>query len=91
MTVLYCGNCERLKAGVHAVALATAAVCGAYNLAAWMVRRQRHLAINAVLYSAAVFWESEHVRHHLSALISHPKPVGAPEPVVAIEDVSAAA
>jgi hypothetical protein len=104
MTVLYCGNCERLKAGVHGLALATAALCGAYNLAAWLVRRQRHLAINAVFYSAAVFWESKHVRHHLSAiLMAHPEPVVAPKPVVApasvvapesagaIEDVIAAA
>jgi hypothetical protein len=92
MTVLYCGHCERLKAGVHALALATAALCGAYNLAAWLVRRQRHLALNAVFYSAAVFWESEHVRHHLSAtLIPHSKPVVAPASVVAIEDVIAAA
>jgi len=86
MTVLYCGNCERLKAGVHGLALATAALCGAYNLAAWLVRRQRHLAINAVFYSAAVFWESKHVRHHLSAtLMAHPKAVVAPESAVAAE------
>ena len=104
MTVLYCGNCERLKAGVHGLALATAALCGAYNLAAWLVRRQRHLAINAVFYSAAVFWESKHVRHHLSAtLMAHPEPevapesarapeaVGAIESAGAIEDVVAAA
>jgi hypothetical protein len=92
MTVLYCGNCERLKAGVHGLALATAALCGAYNLAAWSVRRQRHLAINAVLYSAVVFWESKHVRHHLSAtLMSHPEPAVALESAEAIEDVIAAA
>ena len=92
MTVLYCGNCERLKAGVHGLALATAALCGAYNLAAWLVRRQRHLAINAVFYSAAVLWESKHVQHHLSAtLMARPEPVVAPESAGAIEDVIAAA
>ncbi len=76
MTVLQCGTCERLKASTHAVALGVAAVCAAYNLAAFMVRRQRHLAINTVVYSAAVFWEATHVRHHLAACT--PKPA---EPV----------
>lgn len=64
--VLHNGNCERLKAGTHALALCIAAVCGVYNLAAWLVRRQRHLAINAALYAAATVWEVQHVRHHLA-------------------------
>jgi hypothetical protein len=38
---------------------------GAYNTAAWLHRRQRHLAINAVIYLAAAFWEQRHVTHHL--------------------------
>lgn len=67
MTVLQSGKCEPLKAAVHGLALGTAALCGAYNLAAWLVRRQKHLAINAVLYSAVVVWEYTHVRHHLAA------------------------
>jgi len=67
MTVLYGGNCERLKAGIHGVALGTAALCCAYNLSAWLVRRQKHLAINTLLYGAAVVWEATHVRHHLAA------------------------
>ena len=65
--VLQTGNCERLKAAAHALALGTAALCATYNIAAWLVRRQRHLAINATLYTAAVLWEAEHVRHHLAA------------------------
>jgi hypothetical protein len=65
--VLQSGNCERVKAAVHGVALATAAVCGAYNIAAWLVRRERHLAINVLFYSAAVMFEIVHVRHHLAA------------------------
>jgi hypothetical protein len=67
MTVLQNGNCEPLKACVHGVALATVALCAAYNIAAWLTRRQRHLAINSVLYGAAVIWEYQHVRHHLAA------------------------
>jgi hypothetical protein len=64
-----------VKAAVHIVALATAAVCGAYNIAAWLVRRQKHLAVNGVLYSVAVIWEIGHVRHHLTA---RPAPQRAP-------------
>ena len=59
------GQCEGMKAVVHAVLMATVGVCAAYNTAAWLKRRQRHLAINAVIYSAAVWWEHCHVRHHL--------------------------
>ena len=61
------GTCEPLKAVVHGVLLATAAVCAAYNSAAWLKRRERHLAINAVLYSAIVCWERCHVVHHLAS------------------------
>ena len=65
--VLDSGECEPLKIAVHAVLLATMGVCAAYNSAAWLKRRQRHLAINAVLYTAGVFWERCHVMHHLEA------------------------
>ena len=67
MKVLDAGRCEPLKAAVHGVLFATAAVCAAYNGAAWLRRRQRHLAINAVIYTAAVLWERCHVAHHLRA------------------------
>ena len=82
------GKCEPLKAAVHGVLLATAAVCAAYNTAAWLRRRQRHLAINAVVYSAAVLWERCHVAHHLAACdgavsrVATPAPAGTPEPQV---------
>ena len=65
--ILNSGNSERVKAAVHGVALATAAVCGGYNIAVWLVRRERHLAVNGVFYSAAVLWEILHIRHHLAA------------------------
>lgn len=64
--MLNVGSCEPLKAAVHGLVLATVAVCAAYNAAAWLKRRQRHLAINALVYSAAVWWEHTHVRHHLA-------------------------
>lgn len=63
--MLNVGNCEPLKAAVHGVVLATVAVCAVYNAAAWLKRRQRHLAINAIIYGAAVLWEHSHVMHHL--------------------------
>lgn len=71
------GQCEGMKAVVHAVLLATAGVCAAYNTAAWLKRRQRHLAINAVIYSAAVWWERCHVMHHLRdcpTMVKHAQP-----------------
>ena len=61
------GQCEPLKAAVHGVLLATVTVCAAYNTAAWLKRRQRHLAINAVVYGIAMWWERTHVMHHLVA------------------------
>jgi hypothetical protein len=68
LPVLQCGNCERLKLGVHAAALGLSALCAAYNAAAWLSRRQSHLAVNAVLYSALTVWEQQHVLHHLAEL-----------------------
>jgi hypothetical protein len=83
--LLHNGNCERLKAATHGVALGTALVCATYNLGAWIVRRQRHLAVNALLYTAAVLWEAEHVRHHLAAI-----PMRRVEPVAGSEHVRVA-
>ena len=51
--MLNVGRCEPLKAAVHGVLMATVAVCAAYNAAAWLKRRQPHLAINAIVYTAA--------------------------------------
>lgn len=61
------GRCEPLKAAVHGVLLVTVSVCAAYNAAAWIKRRQPHLALNAIIYSAAVWWERCHITHHLAA------------------------
>lgn len=84
--VLDSGRCEPMKMAVHAVLLATMAVCAAYNSAAWIKRRERHLAINAVLYTAGVFWERCHVVHHLAACpgtarAPEAQPAPAPMPV----------
>lgn len=63
--MLNVGRCEPLKAAVHGVLMATAAVCAAYNTAAWLRRGQSHLAVNAIVYTAATIWEHRHVQHHL--------------------------
>ena len=77
--MLNSGECEPAKAAVHGLLMATVALCAAYNTAAWLKRRQTHLAINAVVYSAAIWWERCHVVHHLRACpdaistTAHPK------------------
>ena len=64
-TVLQCGECETLKAGVHGSALAIVALMGLYNAAAWLKRRDTHLAVNVLIYGALAAWEQKHVAHHL--------------------------
>jgi hypothetical protein len=56
-----------LKATVHAAAFGLAIVMGVYNAAAWFRRRERHLAINTVLYAALTAWEQKNVAHHLAS------------------------
>jgi hypothetical protein len=69
--MLNVGQCEPLKAAVHGVLMATVAVCAAYNTAAWLKRRQPHLAVNAIVYTLATIWERAHVAHHLTEC--HPR------------------
>ena len=68
LKVLKCGNCEELKLGIHATALGLAALCGLYNAAAWLSRREQHLALNAVMYAALIGIEQRHVAHHVAEL-----------------------
>ena len=68
LEVLESGKCEPLKLGVHALALGLVAVMGLYNAAAWLSRRQKHLAFNAVMYAALTVWEQQHVAHHIAEL-----------------------
>lgn len=60
------GNHEGLKCGVHGAAVALAAVMAAYNIAACRYRLDRHLRVNAVLYTLAVAWELKQTFHHLN-------------------------
>jgi hypothetical protein len=79
LPILYPGSCEPLKAVVHAAALGLAGLMGAYNAAAWLQRRQSHLALNAIIYFAAVCFEQRHVAHHLTPCF---RPAAAPPSAV---------
>ena len=86
LTVLQCGNCEPLKLGVHAGALGLSVLCGLYNAAAWLTRRETHLAVNTVLYTALSIWEQQHVAHHLAEMRRPEQPVAAPVETAATEE-----
>jgi hypothetical protein len=76
--MLNVGRCEPLKAAVHCVLLVAVTVCAAYNAAAWLKRRQRHLAFNAAVYGVAIWWERAHVLHHLVCVPPERTPLVAP-------------
>jgi hypothetical protein len=59
------GNHEALKCGVHGAAGVIAAVMAAYNIAACCFRRDRHLRVNALVYTLAVGYELKQTLHHL--------------------------
>jgi hypothetical protein len=67
LQILKQGSCEPFKAAVHGTSLGLFALMGLYNAAAWINRRERHLAVNAVLYCLGVAWETRLVAHHLDA------------------------
>ena len=59
------GNHEALKFGVHGAAGVIAGLMAAYNIAACCFRRDRHLRVNAVVYTLAVGYEIKQTLHHL--------------------------
>jgi len=65
-----------MKLGLRGLALGVAALCGLYDAAAWLSRRQRHLAVNAVLYSAWILFEQRHVVHHVEEIRRPPSSDG---------------
>jgi hypothetical protein len=66
LSILENGSRETLKGVIHAFALGLSALIASYNTAAWLQRRQRHLAVNAIVYIALVWFEVKHVRHHFA-------------------------
>ena len=67
LPILTKGSCEPFKAVVHGASLGLFAIMGLYNAAAWINRRERHLAINALIYGLGVAWERRLVSHHIAA------------------------
>jgi len=90
LDVLQCGSCEPLKLGFHGAALGLAVVMGAYNAAAWLSRREHHLAVNAVLYAVLTAWEQKHVAHHLAELRRPRESNDAPTTVAIVDTPSPA-
>ena len=64
LSILEAGSQEGFKAVVHGLALSLVGLMGAYNAAAWLQRRQPHLAFNTIVYAALVYFEYQHVCHH---------------------------
>jgi hypothetical protein len=62
------GEREGVKGAVHAAGGTLAAVMAVYNIAAWCYRRERHLGINAIVYTAAILWEIKQTSRHLERL-----------------------
>ena len=61
------GHAEPVKGAVHGLA---AVVCGlmfAYNTAAWLFRREPHLAMNALVYGSAILYEGVQTHRHVGA------------------------
>ena len=58
------GNHEGLKSAVHGAAGVIAGVMAAYNIAACCFRPDRHLRVNAIVYTLAVAWEIKQTLHH---------------------------
>jgi len=55
-----------LKGVVHGAMLLGAVACCSYNAAAFYFRRERHNAVNAVVYALLIALEVAHVKHHAS-------------------------
>jgi hypothetical protein len=68
------GNHEVVKCSVHAAAGVVALLCAAYNISACCFRRDRHLRVNAIVYSLAVAWELKQTLHHLNACRPNAEP-----------------
>ena len=58
------GSDEVSKIAAHVLLGGIAAVCMAYNLAAWVKRREAHLAWNAVIYGTLTVLEGYQIQRH---------------------------
>ena len=58
------GDHEAVKAMAHGTLGLLACLCVGYNGAAFLARRERHLAVNTVVYGALVVFEALQWRRH---------------------------
>lgn len=64
MSLFHSGSCEPLKAATHGALGLLALVALGYNAIAFTLRREKHLAVNVVLYGALVGIEARKISHH---------------------------
>jgi hypothetical protein len=64
VSVFHSGESETLKGSVHGALGALALVCTVYNVTAYALRKEPHLAVNAGLYGLLTLWEAKKVQHH---------------------------
>jgi hypothetical protein len=64
MTFLESGCAERVKGGWHLGGLLFAGGAALYNIGALLQRRETHLAVNTLVYSALTIFELRKVTHH---------------------------
>jgi hypothetical protein len=69
-TLCTTGNHEALKCTVHGASGIIAGLMAAYNIAACCFRRDRHLRVNAFVYSLLVAYELKQTLHHLDIISS---------------------
>ena len=82
-TLCTTGNHEALKCSVHGASGVIAGVMAAYNIAACCFRRDRHLRVNAVVYSLLVAYEVKQTLHHFNLINSAAPRRGEDRPVAA--------
>src|SRR5262245_1108076 len=63
------GEKEILKGAFHGAGGMLAALMAAYNIVAWCYRRERHLGVNAIVYTAATLWEVKQTTHHFERCV----------------------
>lgn len=66
--LFYAGNGERAKAACHTAMLGLAATFTLYNGVAWLLRKEPHLARNAVIYAGLTALEMIQIARHREAL-----------------------
>lgn len=62
--VFMAGRLEGLKFGVHLVLFGGSVAALLYNLGSWSVRRERHLGVNVMAYTALSVFEVRHLYCH---------------------------